>query len=490
MTKKKNKKNNKNKKTPQSKQIIEVEQPIETKQPLKTYLLIVLIITVVFTSIYGFRVLNPKCTDWIFGSAGSLSVDIIQHHVGWEAFRDNSWKFPLGLVNNLSYPSNISIIYTDSIPIVAVFFKLISFMLPKTFQYFGFYGLLCFILQGLLSARIIKKYTDSKLIIITTSVLFTIIPAMIFRIFYHTALAIQWLLILALETLFLYDDYKEGKKIYYIWALLAFLISSIHIYYLLMCGVILTGYILLDILNTKKIKKSILLLIIYISTALLTIYSFGGFVNMTKNDSFGFGSYSYNLNGLINSQGWSAFLKQLPMINEQYEGFSYLGLGVILLIITSIILTIIWYRKDKEELKQHRNITIACIFISIISIILAVSPKVYLGEHLLFELKFPSFINNIWAIFRSTGRLVWPVIYILMLSSVIVIIQRLNWKYALLIIAICTCIQIIDIGHVITNLNNNYTKEYTLNEDYNPYKFDNLKKVSKNKDIKILVLAS
>lgn len=486
----KKKKNNKKKRNNTSRNNIinkvEKNNINETETLKKYYLIIAGIIFVIFGLIYGFKVLIPTNTDWTFFHTG----DLMQHYVGWESFRAGNWTFPIGLTNATSYPTNISVIYTDSIPILALFFKMISFILPKKFQYLGLYGLLCFILQGILSAQIVKKYTDSKLNIIAVSILFTIIPSMIFRMFYHTALSSQWLLLLSLETLFLYDEFKEGKKIYYMWALIAFLVSTIHIYYLLMCGIVLVGYILLDILNTKKIKKSIILLITYLLTSVLSIWIFGGFVNMTKNDSYGFGMFSYNLNGLINSQGYSVFLKKLPMIAEQYEGFSYLGLGVILLIITSIVLSVIWFIKDKEDIKQHKNLIISLIFISIISILVAASPKVYLGEHLLFELKLPNFIMNMWSIFRSTGRMIWPVIHILMLLSVIIILKRLNWKYALLIISICTVIQVLDIGTLLMQCHEQYALVYTKQEKYDLYKYDYLKKAASNKNIKYLFLVS
>ncbi len=482
----KKKKNNK-KKLSNKKEIV-IGKKIEKNSFLPYYLLISGIVIIIFGLIYGFKVLNPTNTNWIFSDNG----DIMQHYVGWEAYRFGDWIFPLGLTNTISYPTNISVIYTDSIPILALFFKLISFMLPKTFQYLGLYGLLCFILQGILSAKIIRKFTDSKLNIIIVSILFTIIPSMIFRMFYHTSLASQWLLLLSLETLFLYNDYKENKKIYYIWALISFLVSTIHIYYLLMCGIILIGYILLDILNTKKIKRSILLLVTYLLVALFSIWIFGGFINLGTNDNFGFGLglFSYNLNGLINSQGWSIFIDKLPMIPEQYEGFSYLGLGVIILIIISTILTIIWFIKDKDSLKEHKNLTISLIFISLISVFIALSPKAYIGQYLLYDLKLPNIINNLWEVFRSTGRLVWPVIHILTLLSVIIIVKRLNWRHACLILSICTFIQIIDIGGILSEKHNFYTQNYIMNDEYDLYKNEYLNKAANNNDIELLVLAS
>lgn len=89
---------------------------------------------IVFVFIYGTKVLNVTETEWIF-RVGDLS----QHQLGWEFFRKADWSFPIGLFNTLSYPNYASIIFTDSIPLFAVIFKIFSEILPETFQYFGIY---------------------------------------------------------------------------------------------------------------------------------------------------------------------------------------------------------------------------------------------------------------------------------------------------------------------------------------------------------------
>ncbi|MBQ9854290.1 MAG: hypothetical protein IJO57_04595 [Bacilli bacterium] len=449
------------------------------------YIIIAVIIFIIFGLIYGLKILNPTYEEWTLAQG-----DIIQHHTGWEVYRNESWHFPIGLINDASYPTYVSIIYTDSIPILALFFKIISFILPKTFQYFGLYGLACYILQGIFSAKILKKYTDSKINIIIGSLIFTLIPSMMFRMFYHTALASQWLILLSLETIYLYNDYKDSNKIYYIWGIISLLTSTIHIYYLLMCGVILLGYLLLDILNTKKIKKSLILLLEYLIIALVSIWIFGGFTNLTESDNFGFGSFSYNLNGLFNPMHVPSIIPKLEYIPNQYEGFAYLGLGVITLMGVSLLLSLIWVIKDRKVLKENKNIIISLLFIVLISTLLAVSPKVYFGETLLFEIKLPEFINNLWGIFRSTGRLIWPVISIIMLSSIIILFKRLNWKYSLVIITLCFFVQVIDLGEYIMSENENYSDKIIMNPEYSLHKSETLKKVANNKDIELIVLAS
>ena len=83
----------------------------------------------VFITIYGTKILNPCYTDWLM-SGGDLS----QHYLGWKMYRNGDWTFPIGLTDQLAYPHYTSVIFTDSIPVFAVFFKLISPILPNDFQ--------------------------------------------------------------------------------------------------------------------------------------------------------------------------------------------------------------------------------------------------------------------------------------------------------------------------------------------------------------------
>lgn len=69
--------------------------------------------------------------------------------------------FPLGCTDYLSYPNKMSVVFTDSIPCFAVLFKILSPVLPDEFQYFGLWGMLCFVLQGILSVRIVRNFTYS-----------------------------------------------------------------------------------------------------------------------------------------------------------------------------------------------------------------------------------------------------------------------------------------------------------------------------------------
>lgn len=109
---------------------------------------------IVFGIIYGFGPLNVTNDKWIM--SGYDEHDINQHYAGWVAFRNSAWHFPIGLADGMGGGTYIS--FTDSIPWFAIFFKLILQIVSYngTFQYFGLYGLLCYILQAVAAGLLIR----------------------------------------------------------------------------------------------------------------------------------------------------------------------------------------------------------------------------------------------------------------------------------------------------------------------------------------------
>ena len=68
----------------------------------------------------GLSNLNFQNKNWLY--LGDLST----YQIGWEFFRNDSWRFPLGLNPNYGLDFGTSIVYTDSIPILAFIFKLLK----------------------------------------------------------------------------------------------------------------------------------------------------------------------------------------------------------------------------------------------------------------------------------------------------------------------------------------------------------------------------
>ena len=134
--------------------------------------------SVFFYLIVGFGPLNPENLSWIFGR-----FDPPQHYLGWVFYRYAPWTFPIGLSPNFGMDISSSIVYTDSLPLMAIFFKLLSPILPQVFQYFGIWLLVCFLLQAWFSWKIISLISNNFWIIFFGTGLLSFSPPMFWRIY-------------------------------------------------------------------------------------------------------------------------------------------------------------------------------------------------------------------------------------------------------------------------------------------------------------------
>lgn len=415
---------------------------------------------IAFVLIYGVKILNPLYTDWLLTGG-----DPSQHYLGWEFFRRSDWYFPLGLTDQLAYPLKTSVIYTDSIPIFAVFFKLFRSILPRQFQYFGIWGLLCFVLQGYYAAKILGERSSSKTVILAGSVFFIVSPIMIFRMYYHTALAAHWLILLAIYFYSKHEkEYRDIFRPVMQWGILGILIGSIHLYFVPMCGAILLGYILCSIWKERKIRIRFFYPGISFSVGLfLTIYLLGGFSSGADTGTNNLGLFSFNLNAFLNPMSYSTLLKNTSLWNwpfytqGQYEGFSYLGMGIILLCACGIVLMIRnIFRRRKPSVYQ-----VMTVLMSIGLIVLAASPTITWNDKLLLQLPYSSTIYKYWGIFGSCGRMAWPVVYFLMIFG-ITSIGDMKWKrkeISCVVLILACLVQVVDLSGQLYKRHENYSEK-------------------------------
>ena len=415
---------------------------------------------IAFVLIYGIKILNPLYTDWLLTGG-----DPSQHYLGWEFFRRSDWYFPLGLTDQLAYPLKTSVIYTDSIPIFAVFFKLFRSILPQQFQYFGIWGLLCFVLQGYYAAKILGERSSSKTVILAGSIFFIVSPIMVFRMYYHTALAAHWLILLAIYFYSKHEkEYRDIFRPVMQWGILGILIGSIHLYFVPMCGAILLGYILCSIWKERKIRIRFFYPGISFSVGLfLTVYLLGGFSSGADTGTNNLGLFSFNLNAFLNPMSYSTLLKNTSLwdwpfyTQGQYEGFSYLGMGIILLCACGIVLMI----KNICRRKKPSVYQIMTVLMSVGLIVMAASPTITWNDKLLLQLPYSSTIYKYWGIFGSCGRMAWPVVYFLMIFG-ITSIGNMKWKrkeISNVIIILACLVQVIDLSGQLYKRHENYSKK-------------------------------
>jgi surface polysaccharide O-acyltransferase-like enzyme len=403
---------------------------------------------VVFGLLFGFAIVNPTNDAWILG----LSGDISQHYIGWLYFRDAPWQLPfIGHITTLPVPSGTSIVFLDSIPLFALFFKFIGGYLPETFQYLGLFTLMSFTLQGLISALILSRFTKNKTIILLGATILILSPILLSRSFAHTALTAHWVILLAILLLVIFYQKKVSLKIQIIaWSITIALATLIHPYFIPMIIAVLA----LSTINQHTVfKKSALLFGIPLITAGFIFFLLGGLSGSTSGGGSGLGLYSLNLLSLVTPLGYSSFFS-VNFGNIQWEGLAYLGLGVLLLI--PIIGTLYLQKLNSvtpKKLKKNfallfKGKRLLYILVCIAVLIFSLSPIIKIGDWTLIQLPLPTIFEKVWSIFRSTGRIFWPLYYLLVVGILIYIIRNpLKLKLPILIgfLTFFTLLQVVDV---------------------------------------------
>ncbi|MCR4745944.1 MAG: DUF6311 domain-containing protein, partial [Lachnospiraceae bacterium] len=372
----------------------------------------------VFILVYGYKILNPMNISWMYHG---LSTDFTQHYLGWKGFRNSAWTFPIGLMDQLTYPDKVSIIYTDSIPIFALFFKLFNPILPDRFQYFGFWGILTYALNGVFASMILKRYLKSKLNVILGSLFFIFSFQMLERMYFHSALAAHWLILLPIYLILIRRELSLKKKIF-LWGIVGALCPLIHSYFILFDGIILAGFMLAVIIdrdgmedsNKKRLIAAGLSFLSFVLVGLFTLFILGAFDNTVADLNGSVDNFGLDLNAFFNEMGAGYF----PEVFSYRKGHRiyYLGAGIIILTMITAIQII--RHKDWEFFKKRKNTIIAIAATYVLALIVACSPTITLNGNVIIHYPLPELVKNIWSVFKNTARTSWVCIYLIFIFAI------------------------------------------------------------------------
>ena len=415
---------------------------------------------VFFLLVYGVSTLNVTYDSWIYN--GYIEQDIIQRYAGWLYYRNAEWDWPLAIANNMSIPHGASIVFTDSVPLVAVLCKIFSPLLPETFQYIGWYNLINCALQGGFAALLLRHFRLGKVFSAAGSLFFVCAPIFVERLFRHDALASQWMVLAAL--LLYFRARHEGKLSLWGFVALCAIAPGVTTYFVPMVYMFLAVALLEDISKNRRIIRPAMSMAACVFATLVSAYVFGILTRGGGGSAFGFGTYSMNLNALFNptsfdwyaesaALGWSAFLPILPQYSRQYDGFNYLGMGLLLGLTAMALCGLLKAvqaisRKDMaifrcawRFVKEHIWLILACLCLTLF----AFSNVVTWGETTLFVVPLPDIVQQLCGIFRASGRLFWPCSYLLVLSVVLWCAKVLQKHWRMAGIVLLVLVQLVDI---------------------------------------------
>lgn len=389
----------------------------------------------------GIGPLDPENVGWLLGR-----LDPTQHYLGWIFYRQSDWSSPLGLNPYFGLDISSSIVYSDSIPLLAIPLKVIAPYLPEHFQYFGIWLLACFILQSWFAWKILGLFTCNTVLRLLACGLLVFSPPMFWRLNTpaggHAALVghflILWAIYLALRS-------SQSKRTLY-WVLLLATAVLIHFYLFVIVVLIWLAdlgnrYYAQRQINSKAVAKEILIAIV---TFTLLAWQAGYFsITAALNNERGYGFYSMNLLGPVDPQGWSYLFKGFTNSNSWGEGFSYMGLGVItfgLFALVGIMRKLSWGKeKINSTIKKYPFLCLLLIGL----FAFAISHHISIGDHT-WVLSPPKWFLPIADIIRSSARMFWPVHYLFIIGWSIIILGCYSSRNVFTIFTLCLLLQIAD----------------------------------------------
>lgn len=396
-----------------------------------------------FLTIVGYRVLYPTNIAWLNISDPST------YYLGWEFFRFAKWDFPIGLNPNYGLGISNAILYSDSNPLLAIFFKVFSGLLPQPFQYFGIWLLICFLLQAYFANRLLGLITEDIFLRLLGTAFFIFSPILNWRLHEnigHLTIAGHFFLLAALYLSL--KDLSYPKRNLLAW--LALLISAAAVNsYLLMMTSLFWGISLIRAGYWKQAeyKFTIALIVISMSLVTLTCWQVGYFTVSGDglyiiSDYFNY--FRMNVLGIIDpgipDYGlWSYFLPDILGDNHQHEGFNFLGLGILLLI--PLTLKPLWNLRNHWGIFIKKYVLLILVLFGLIFI--SLSHKIGIGSWN-YELSLNESLLKILNIFRGHGRMFWPVYYFIYWGVLGLIITGYSKRVAMCILGIVLAIQVID----------------------------------------------
>lgn len=382
-------------------------------------------------AITGPKVLNPSYIDWLMGG------DPLQHYLGWAFFRLSDWSFPIGLNPNFGLNISSSVVYSDSIPLLAIFFKFFRAFLPTQFQYFGFWTLACLVLQYWFGQKLVSLGTNNRLIIFLAAGIFLFSPPMLWRIGLHEALVAHFLLLGGL-----YLNIKINNKwISLKWSILLAIALLVHIYLFSMIFALWLASLLDRAFHSKYRGLPMPLSEFFLIILILGLISWqaGYWISSSSASEWGYGQFRFNLLSPLYPKGWST-VHLIPEVFQDFESFNYIGLGSLLIIIFGAYFSFRSRFLVATFANQHKFLMLALICL----LLYATSNNISIGNYV-YSISLPDQLAPYLNILRHSNRMFWPVFYALLAGSIFLIIHNIkNVTFLSIFFAAALVLQVFD----------------------------------------------
>ena len=158
--------------------------------------------------------------------------------------------------------------------------------------------------------------------------------------------------------------------------------------------------------------------------------------------SWGYRYYSMNLLSPFDPGGYGSIVRaSLPhLTGGQYEGYNYLGAGIILLIPLMACLTLRRGQLKSLDKRWVVPLSVCCLVLTL----LACTTKVSFGSHIVIDVDPHEKLTPFLATFRSSGRLFWVPYYTIVVAVLAVPLLLLRKASANVLLAVVLVLQVAD----------------------------------------------
>lgn len=365
--------------------------------------------------------------------------------IGFRYFLQEPWHWPLFATRTMNLPYRESIAFTDSIPLWALVNKLIATIIPpwKPFAmhaYLGLWVAIVYTLQACFGVGIVRQLGHrARGAAIVASLFFVAIPAFVHR-YGHASLSAHFV---TLSAFYLYLRCSvapaERRKLYLIWIVqlgAAILINPYH-------AVMSLGLFAVALVRTRELRA----IATWLPLGAISIGVAAWLAGYLSGESVvhmpGFDAAGSNVLMMVvpMKSGWfgdADWIANVLAAQFQYEGWAYLGLGVLVLVAWSLASS----RALLGAIRHHRLL----FALLVATWLLSLSSSIYFGSHLVVDYEFPPMLHWIPDQFRAPGRFVWLPMY----AVVIYVLHRAMVRFAsgwkLLVLPVLAAVQLVDVS--------------------------------------------
>lgn len=392
--------------------------------------------------ILGWAMIDPTNTRW-------LQNDPAQHFLAWSFFRDEPWEFPITYTHRLGYPVGVAISLSDAIPLLAIPLKLISPLLPHPFQYLGLFCVASMALNFWFGALLIRQVGHNRLVSYLGGTLFLLSPLVLWRLHGHTALTAHWLILAGLYYYLRPIPPDRTWRWFAPFVVFVALAAAVHPFFVPLTFMIVVAAAGRAWWERRRalLPASLIALVVtlVVTTAMLWVL---GTINTGELGGLvegGYRTFSMNILGLIDPQGWTGILYGALPTAVTYPGYAYLGLGIIGLVAISVIGIVPAMRRSPPA------VAVPLFAVACISIALAISARVTLGPWVIADVPLPNVIERLMGMFRTSERFVWPAYYLIIVGAFAALIW-LPRRIIVAVVGLAVFAQVLDLHTMISSV--------------------------------------